>query len=295
MVSSSISQTRVWLITGCSSGLGRALAETVLEQGETVVITARNPQHIEDLAAKFPSQTLAVQLDVTKPDQVQEAVKQAIAKFGRIDVLVNNAGCEIAGVIEEISDEAVRRMFETNFFGVLEMLRAVVPYMRQQRSGHIFNISSIACFAASPGGGIYGSTKLALEGISGSLANEVAPFGVKVTIVEPNGLRTDFFTRSFALTETQIEDYQPLIEGIRQSVQELIDGGLIGDPKKASQAIIQVADSDHPPMRLALGADTVEAIKEALEFMRADVDAWKEVSMSTDFDAVVVNKLQAVS
>ncbi|MFW9259428.1 oxidoreductase [Nostoc sp. CALU 546] len=286
MVTSSVSESRVWFITGTSSGLGQALAEILLEKGEAVVLTARNPQQVQNLALKFPERALAVQLDVTKPKEVQEAVKQAIAHFGRIDVLVNNAGCEVAGALEEISDVEVRRLFETNFFGVLETLRAVLPYMRQQRSGHILNISSIACFAASPGGGIYGSSKLALEGISGSLANEVAPFGIKVTIVEPGGLRTDFFSRSFVLTETQIEDYKPLISNIHQRVQELV-GKLPGDPKKAALAIIQAVDSDNPPMRLALGADTVEAIDAMVTYIKEEVDAWKEISLNIAYEEVL--------
>ncbi len=294
MVISSVQQTRIWFITGCSSGFGRALAQTVLERGETVVLTARNPQQVEDLAASFSDRTLAVQLDVTKPEEVREAVKKAIAKFGRIDVLVNNAGCEVAGVIEEVSNEEVRREFETNFFGVLEVLRAVLPYMRKQRSGHILNFSSIACFSAGAGGGIYGSSKLALEGISGSLANEVAPFGIKVTMVEPGAFRTNFFTRSYVLTDTQIEDYKPLIDEIRQGIHDY-DGKQVGDPKKAALAILKIVDSDNPPIRLALGADTVETIEAALEFMKSELDAWREVSTSTDFDEVVVDKIQVAS
>ncbi len=291
MVTSSVQETRVWFITGCSSGFGRALAETVLEQGETVVLTARNPQQVEDLAASFPERTLAVQLDVTKPEEVREVVKKAIANFGRIDVLVNNAGCEVAGVIEEVSNEAVRRQFETNFFGVLEVLRAVLPHMRQQRSGHILNVSSSVCFEAGAGGGIYGSSKLALEGISGSLASEVAPFGIKVTIIEPGSFRTNFFTRSYILTDTQIEDYKPLINEIRQTVQDMVNvkANQPGDPKKAALAMIKAVDSDNPPLRLALGADAVETIDAALELIKGGLDAWREVSVDTAFDEVVVN------
>jgi NAD(P)-dependent dehydrogenase (short-subunit alcohol dehydrogenase family) len=297
MVTSSVQETRIWFITGCSSGFGRALAETVLERGETVVLTARNPQQVEDLAASFPDRTLAVQLDVTKPEEVREAVKQAITNFGRIDVLVNNAGCEVAGVIEEVRDEEVRREFETNFFGVLEVLRAVLPHMRQQRSGHILNFSSIASFGAGAGGGIYGSSKLALEGISGSLAAEVAPFGIKITIVEPGAFRTNFFKRSYVLTDTQIEDYKPLIDEISQTIRDIqnLTIKLPGDPRKAALAIIKVVDSDNPPIRLALGADTVETIEGALEFMKSELDAWRKVSMSTDFDEVAADKIKVAS
>ncbi|MGF1938048.1 MAG: oxidoreductase [Nostoc sp. ChiQUE02] len=289
MVTSSVSQTRVWFITGTSSGLGRALAETVLERGETVVLTARNPQQIEDLAASFPDRTLALQLDVTKPEEVREAVKQAIANFGRIDVLVNNAGCKVGGVVEEISDEEVRYQFETNFFGVVETLRAVLPHMRKQRSGHILNISSTACFMAEPTGGFYGSSKLALEGISGSLAFEVAPFGIKVTAVEPGSFKTDFIKRSFVANDSQIDDYKELVN---KSRQDMLDdhGKQPGDPKKAALAMIQVVDSDNPPQRLALGADAVEIIDYALEFMKGDLDAWREVSVNTAFDEVLVTK-----
>jgi NAD(P)-dependent dehydrogenase (short-subunit alcohol dehydrogenase family) len=294
METSSNQETRVWFITGCSSGFGQALAETVLERGERVVLTARNPHQVKDLAASFPNRTLAVQLDVTKPEEIREAVKQAIANFGRIDVLVNNAGCEVAGVIEEVCDQEVRREFETNFFGVLEVLRAVLPHMRQQRSGHILNFSSIASFGAGAGGGIYGSSKLALEGISGSLAAEVAPFGIKVTIVEPGAFRTNFFKRSYVLTDTQIEDYKPLIDEIRQAVYEH-DGKQVGDPKKAAFAMIKVVDSDNPPIRLALGADTVETIEGALEFMKAELDAWREVSINTTFDEAPIDKIEVPS
>ncbi|OCQ97729.1 short-chain dehydrogenase/reductase [Nostoc sp. MBR 210] len=290
-------QTRVWFITGCSSGFGQALAETVLERGEKVVLTARNPQKLEDLAASFPEQTLTLQLDVTKPEQVRESVKNAIARFGRIDILVNNAGCEVAGILEEVSDDAIRRQFETNFFGVIDMLRVVIPYMRQQRSGHILNMSSAACFMAGAGGGIYISSKLALEGISGCLANEVAHLGIKVTMVEPGAFSTDFFNKSHVLVETKIPEYQPIIKDMSQWIKDVKEQKikLIGDPKKAALAMIKVVDSDVPPLRLALGSDAVEAIDGALQFIKEGLDAWKEVSTSTDFDEVVTDKMQVAA
>jgi NAD(P)-dependent dehydrogenase (short-subunit alcohol dehydrogenase family) len=289
MVISSIPGKRVWFITGSSSGFGRTLAETLLDRGERVVLTARNPQQVEDLTAKFPHNAYSVELDVTKPQQVREAVKQAIACFGTIDVLVNNAGCEVAGVIEEVSDEAVRHQFETNFFGVLETLRAVLPHMRQQRSGHILNISSIASFVPGAGGGIYASSKLALEGITASLAREVEPFGIKVTAVEPGSFSTNFFMNSYVLIDAKNQDYEPLISDIRQRIQNLI-GNQPGDPKKAALAMIKVVNSDNPPLRLPLGADTVSAIEGAIEFIKTELDAWKEVSINTAFDEVVVEE-----
>lgn len=294
MVTSSISQQRVWFITGTSSGLGRALAEAVLEKGEAVVLTARNPQKVEDLASKFPGRAIAVQLDVTKPEEVSKAVKQAITYFGRIDVLVNNAGVSTIGTIEEVSDSEVRRLFETNFFGVLEMLRAVLPHMRQQRSGHILNVSSVGCFSTANAWGFYNSSKLAVEGISGTLASEVAPLGIKVTIVEPGAFRTDFIKRSVVVIDTQIEDYKASIGNIRQNMWNH-DLKAFGDPRKAALAMIKAVDSDNPPIRLALGADTVETINGALQFIKAELDTWKEVSVNTAFDEAVADKTQVAT
>ncbi len=294
MIKSSVSQTRIWFITGCSKGLGRALAETVLEQGETVVLTARNLQQIEDLVIRFPNRTLAVKLDVTKPEEVREAVKQAIAKFGRIDVLVNNAGYGVLGAIEEVNDEEVRSQFETNFFGVLEVLRTVLPYMRQQRSGHILNISSVGGFVSYAGTGIYNGTKFALEGISEALAQEVTPLGIKITIVEPGGFRTDFVTRSLVITDIQINDYEPVIGEMRQGARDILDQKLefqeSGDPKKAALAMIKAVDSENPPLRLVLGEDAIYAINAKLESVKTELDAWKEVSLNTAFDEVLVAK-----
>lgn len=296
MVKSSVSQTRVWFITGCSSGLGRALARTVLERGEIVVLTALEPQLLEDLVAEYQSYTLTLRLDVTKPKEVKAAVSKAIAKFGRIDVLVNNAGWEVDGAIEEVSDEAFRRVFDTNLFGVLEILRTVVPQMRQQRSGHILNISSIACFEANPGMGFYTSSKLALEGISVCLAREVAPFGLKVTIVEPGAFRTDFMKNCFVLADTQIEDYKPYVELKKQWLTRYrIDNtSSPGDPNKAALAIIKAVDSDNPPIRLALGSDAVKTVEESLKSIKAELDTWREVSISTDFDEVVADRTKVI-
>ncbi|BAY43720.1 short-chain dehydrogenase/oxidoreductase [Scytonema sp. HK-05] len=292
------SQARVWLITGSSTGFGRTLAEAVLEQGETVVLTARNPQQVEDLTAKFPDRTLAQRLDVTNPKEVREVVKQASllcrsfanATFGRIDVLVNNAGYGTLGAIEEASDEEIRRQFETNVFGALDLTRVVLPHLRQQRSGHIINFSSVGGFVSFPGSGIYCSTKFALEGISEALAQEVAPLGIKVIIVEPGAFRTDFSGRSLVVSDTQIADYEPVIGQYRQWVQD-IDGQQPGDPKKAASAIIQSVNSDNPPLRLALGADAVNAIDAKLKSVKAELDAWKQVAVDTAFEGVTVSAI----
>jgi len=291
MIKSSSIETKVWLITGTSKGLGRALAETVLEQGDTVVLTARNPELIQDLAASFPENTLAVQLDVTKPEEIQAAVKQATAKFGRIDVLVNNAGYGILGAIEEVSNAEVRRQFETNFFGVLEVLRTVLPYMRQQGSGHIVNISSVGGFVGYAGTGIYNGTKFALEGISEALAQEVTPLGIKITIVEPGAFRTEFVTRSLVIADSEIKDYEIAIGEMRQGARDILDNQLEfqepGNPKKAALAIIKAVNSENPPLRLALGEDAIYAINAKLESVKTELDAWKEVSFDTAFDELV--------
>lgn len=291
MIKSSSIETKVWFITGTSKGLGRALAQTVLEQGDTVVLTARNPELIQDLAASFPENTLAVQLDVTKPEEIQAAVKQAIAKFGRIDVLVNNAGYGILGAIEEVSNAEVRRQFETNFFGVLEVLRTVLPYMRQQGSGHIVNISSVGGFVGYAGTGIYNGTKFALEGISEALAQEVTPLGIKITIVEPGAFRTEFVTRSLVIADSEIKDYEIAIGEMRQGARDILDNQLEfqepGNPKKAALAIIKAVNSENPPLRLALGEDAIYAINAKLESVKTELDTWKEVSVDTAFDELV--------
>lgn len=296
MGSSSGSQARVWFITGCSSGLGRALAQAVLERGELVVMTALEPQLLNDLACKYDNQALVLRLDVTKPKEVHEAVKEAIAKFGHIDVLVNNAGWEIDGAIEEVSYETFHRVFDTNLFGVLEILRAVLPHMRQRRSGHILNVSSIACFEANGGMGFYTSSKLALEGISVCLASEVAAFGIKVTIVEPGAFRTDFIKNCFVLVDTHIEDYKPYVDLRRQQITryQMDNTSSPGDPHKAALAMIKAVDSDHPPIRLALGPDAVRKIEKSLESTQAELDRWREVSVSTNFDEVVADKAKAL-
>ncbi len=291
MIKSSTIETKVWLITGTSKGLGRALAQTVLEQGDTVVLTARNPELIQDLAASFPENTLAVQLDVTKPEEIQAAIKQAIAKFGRIDVLVNNAGYGILGAIEEVSNAEVRRQFETNFFGVLEVLRTVLPYMRQQGSGHIVNISSVGGFVGYAGTGIYNGTKFALEGISEALAQEVTPLGIKIIIVEPGAFRTEFVTRSLVIADSEIKDYEIAIGEMRQGARDILDNQLEfqepGNPKKAALAIIKAVNSENPPLRLALGEDAIYAINAKLESVKTELDAWKEVSFDTAFDELM--------
>ncbi|MBD2306608.1 SDR family NAD(P)-dependent oxidoreductase [Chroococcidiopsis sp. FACHB-1243] len=286
----SVQNSRVWLITGSSSGFGRAIAQAVLDRGEKVVVTARNPQNVEDIQTKYPDRALAVQLDVTQPEQVKAAVETAIAKFGCIDVLVNNAGYGTMGALEELSDEATRRQFETNVFGALNMMRAVLPSMRQHRSGYILNLSSVGGFVSFPGAGIYCATKFALEALSEALVKEVESLGIKIIIVEPGAFRTDFNGRSLVLADTQIADYEPIVGGFRQWLQDM-DGKQPGDPVKAAEAMIQAVNSDNPPLRLALGADAVGAIETKLESVKAEMEAWKDVAVNTAYEGAAVGAI----
>jgi NAD(P)-dependent dehydrogenase (short-subunit alcohol dehydrogenase family) len=281
---------KVWLITGSSTGFGRSLTEAVLKKGDSVIATARKPKQLDDLVAKYPGTAKAVRLDVTNPQEVHDAVDAAIDAFGRIDVLVNNAGYGTVGVIEEVSDEAIRRQFDTNVFGALEMMRTVLPIMRQQRSGHILNVSSVGGFASFGATGIYCATKFALEALSEALAKEVATLGIKVTIIEPGAFRTDFNGRSLSAPEQLMEDYAPISSPYLKWLEDM-DGKQPGDPDKAAAAMIQVVESDNPPLRLALGADAVAAIEEKLKSVKAELDAWKEVSVNTAFDGVEIGAI----
>ncbi|MBW4630567.1 MAG: SDR family NAD(P)-dependent oxidoreductase [Iphinoe sp. HA4291-MV1] len=281
-------QTRVWFITGSSTGFGRTLAEALLDKNETVVLTARKPEQVEDLTAKFSNRALAVRLDVTKPEEVREAVKQAIATFGRIDVLVNNAGYGLIGALEEVSDEQIRRNFETNLFGVINMIRAVLPVMRQQKSGHILNMSAIAGFSNELGFSIYGGAKFALEGVSEAVQGEVAPLGIKVTIVEPGPFRTDFIGRSLDRAEQSMDEYQQTVGKFLQFLDK-IEGTQPGDPDKAAQVLIQVVNSENPPLRLVLGKYAYSKFRKKIESLTAELDAWEQIAASTDFETAQAN------
>jgi NAD(P)-dependent dehydrogenase (short-subunit alcohol dehydrogenase family) len=278
-------ESRVWLITGCSTGFGRALAQAVLENGDRLIATARHTEKLQDLAQSYPQQVRTLSLDVTAPDNIRSAVAEAEKAFRRIDVLVNNAGYGTMGAIEEASDEDIKRQFDTNFFGALNMTRAILPILRSQHSGHILNISSVGGMVSMAGGGIYSSTKFALEAISEALAQEVAPLGIKVTIIEPGAFRTDFSGRSLAVPSQQIEDYAQTAGQFMQWVQE-VDGKQPGDPEKAAKAMIRVVESDNPPLRLALGEDAVNGIEKKLQSVQTELDQWREVAVKTAFEGV---------
>ncbi|HEY7384630.1 MAG TPA: oxidoreductase [Beijerinckiaceae bacterium] len=273
---------RVWLVTGCSSGLGRALCEHVLALGEKVACTARNPDTLRELVGRFPDNAIGLALDVTRQPTVDDAVAQAIARFGRVDVLVNNAGYGAIGALEEVDEAEVIRVFDTNTFGVYRVTRAVVPHMRRQRSGHILNVSSALGIVAKGGYTFYSASKFAVEGMSEALAQEMAPFGIKVTIVEPGSFRTEF-RRAGAYAAPMMAAYADTLGPFRRSLAET-DGKQPGNPKLGAAAIVAAVDAPHPPLRLALGEACVAGIETKLASMRAELDLWREVSLSTSYE-----------
>jgi NADP-dependent 3-hydroxy acid dehydrogenase YdfG len=289
------SDAKVWLITGSSSGFGRSLVEAVLKKGDRVVATARKPEQLNDLVRQYPERIHAVRLDVMNLQDIGAAIESALDRYDRIDVLVNNAGYPAMGAIEELSDDDIRRQFETNFFGALSMTRAVLPTMREQRSGHILNISSFAGVASLSGLGIYSATKFALEGASEALAQEVKPLGIKVTPIEPGGFRTNGAGSSMVTPKHPISDYAEtsgktilLQRGSANDFMRASHGNQPGDPAKAADAMIQVVESDEPPLRLALGEDSANGIVQKLDAMKAELEAWKSVSIGTAFEGETV-------
>lgn len=272
-----------WLITGCSTGLGRALAQAVLAHGHNAVVTARDISTVQDVAAAYPGTALALPLDVTDPAQIGAAVKQAQERFGGIDVLVNNAGYGYRAAVEEADDADVRRLFDTNVFGAVDMIKAVLPDMRAKRSGTILNISSIGARIKPAGSGYYSATKAALEGLSGSLRKELQPLGINVTIIEPGAFRTDFAGRSLTQSATAIADYAETA-GKRRKENDTIHGTQPGDPAKAAEAIVTIAESPNPPSLAVLGKDAVEAFAAAAEAERAELEQWRDLSLSTGIE-----------
>lgn len=272
----------VWLITGCSTGFGRELAKLVLARGWRAVVTARDPAAVADLVAGCGDRALAIGLDVTRREQIADAVTQAQQKFGRIDVLVNNAGYGYLAAIEEGEDEAVRAMFETNVFGLVDMTKAVLPIMRQQKSGLIVNISSIGGLASFAATGYYHATKYAVEGLSESLATELKPLGIGVLIVEPGPFRTNWAGPSIKQSTTRIDAYESTA-GERRKQTSARSGNQAGDPVRAAQAIIDAALSDQPPLRLLLGRMALDLARRKLDTLRGDFDAWEATTLGADF------------
>lgn len=279
----------VWFVTGASRGFGAEIVDQALAAGHQVVATARRP---DGITARFPDagdRLLAVALDVTDETQVLAAVRAAVEKFGRIDVVVNNAGRGLLGAVEEVTDAAARAVYDTNVFGTLTVLRAVLPVLRRQRAGRIVNISSVAGFAGAPGWGIYASTKFAVEGFSEALAGELAPLGITVTIVEPGYFRTDFLDASSLQAEaTVIEDYAETAGATRTRSAE-VNHAQPGDPAKAAAAILLIASSDQPPLRIQLGRDSFTRMENKLQFVAAEQRTWHDLSISTDHDDAAAN------
>ncbi len=276
--------TKVWFITGCSTGFGRELAKEVLAKGYRAVVTARDVNAVSDIVKEHPEKALALSLDVTVPVQIETAVQMAIEKFGQIDVLVNNAGIGYFGAIEESEDEEVRRMFEINVFGLAKMTQAVLPQMRKQRSGHILNIASIGGLRSFPAVGFYNATKYAVDGLSEALYKEVAPLGIKVTVICPSGFRTDWAGRSAKNTNIRIDDYAGTAWKNMGDIRGY-SGNQPGDPVKAAKAMIMVTELENPPLRLLLGAAALKGARLKLEELRNDFETWADVSVGADYNS----------
>ena len=278
-----MSEKKVWFITGTSSGLGRAIAEEVLSQGFRVVATARKPEVLQDLVEKHPETVRAIKLDVTNLQDVKSSIEKAVKEFGRIDVVVNNAGYGLVGAIEEAADENVKHQFDTNVFGVLNVTREVLPVLRGQKSGHIVNIGSLVGFTAFPAFGIYSATKFALEGLSEALQAETAPFGIKTTIVEPGAFNTGYSSRALTIADNRLPEVYPVTEEMLGAFSHF-DSPATGDPKKAAKIIVEAVESENPPFRLPLGQDAFDAIDAKLEQIKQEIEAWRTRGTQTAFD-----------
>jgi len=277
-------QNKTWFITGCDSGMGRAVAETVLESGHTVFATALDPARLADLQGRFPATAQVHALDVTQPGQVRSVVAAA-ERAGGIDVLLNNAGYGILGAAEETAPDEYRAMFEVNFFGMAEVTRAVLPGMRQRRRGLIFATSSSGGYAASPGFAFYAASKFALEGFCDALAQEMAAFGVRVTIVEPGSTRTNFAGASMQRPRLRIEDYQESAVTLTTTRMAARDGAQPGDPKKLARALLQLSTEASPPLRIPLGDDSIDRLLKKAQDQLAEFRQWEAMARSIAFTA----------
>ncbi|MEV4255872.1 oxidoreductase [Spirillospora sp. NPDC049652] len=278
-----MSEQRVWLITGATSGFGRAIAEAALAAGDVVVAAARRPGALDDLVAAHPDRVRAVALDVTDQAAVAGAVAEAVLWHGRVDVLVNNAGRGLVGAVEETSDRELREQMDLHFFGPAALVRAVLPHMRRQGSGAIVQMSSMGGRMSFPGVGGYSASKHALEGLTVALAGEVAGFGIRTLIVEPGSFRTSFAGTNALAQAAELPEYAGIVGPVRRALPES-DGEQPGDPAKAAAAILAALDADETPLRLPLGNDAVDAIEASLARDRADAATWEKVSRGTDFE-----------
>jgi NAD(P)-dependent dehydrogenase (short-subunit alcohol dehydrogenase family) len=273
---------RVWFITGCTAGFGRELALAALAAGDRVMATARQPERLADLVATGGGRVRTAPLDVTDDEQVQAAVARTVAEFGRIDVVVNNAGHGSVGAVEELDVGELRALMDVMFFGAVAVTKAALPHLRARRGGAVVQLSSMGGQVTMPGFGAYCAAKFALEGLSEALAAEVAPFGVRVLIVEPGAFRTEFGGQR--MHRSRIIDAYAESTGPTRAAVDAMDGTQPGDPRKAAQAILHVLDSPDPPLRLALGNDAVDAIGAHHEWLRTDLMRWEKLSRATDLD-----------
>jgi len=281
---------KIYFITGASSGFGRSLAEAVLQRGDCAVLTARRAAALEALAQQFPETALRVAMDVTDREQREAAVRSALDRFGRVDVLVNNAGQGSLGAIEEFSREQIRAQMEVNFFGAVDLTLALLPTMRAQGSGHIVNVSSIGGLVSMGGFALYCASKFALEGFSEGLRDEVKPLGIHVTIVEPGAFRTEFSGDANMRPEQSISAYDPVVEPIRQYLYGN-NGKQPGDPAKAALAMIAAVESEDPPLRLMLGADAYGLWEKKRATLDAELEKWRATGINTAFDGVRVEEI----
>ncbi len=270
-----------WLITGCSTGFGREIARAALEAGHSVVVTARRADAVQDFGNEYGDRALAVALDVTDTGQIAAAVAAADKAFGGIDVLVNNAGHGYLSAVEEGDDAEVRKLFDVNYFGAVDMIKAVLPSMRARGSGHIVNISSMTGLVANPPNAYYSSTKFALEAVTEALATEVRPLGVKVIAIEPGAFRTDWATRSMKESDTPISDYADV--AARKDLIKQFADHLPGDPRKVAEAVLMVTELDDPPLRLLLGRDVLKAMRDKIAATTASIDEWESVTKDVNF------------
>jgi len=275
--------TRTWFITGASRGFGALIAQQALHAGDNVVATGRNPDAVRKAVGEQPN-LLVLPLDVTDEVQAKAAAAAAVERFGGIDILVNNAGYGLLGAVEEATASEIEALYRTNVFGLLHVTRAVLPQMRRQRSGHVINISSVGGYQSAPGFGVYCSTKFAVEGLSEALAGELAPLGIKVTIVEPGYFRTDFLdATSLSMSPDIIEDYAASAGATRTRAGE-VSHNQPGDPAKLAGALLKMVDAKNPPLRMPFGSDTVAMIEAKNAFVAVELAAWRDLAVSTDFD-----------
>jgi short-subunit dehydrogenase len=272
----------VWLITGCSRGLGRELAKLALKSGKNVIVTARNINDVSDLITEYPDTATALPLDVTKTNDIRQVIKKIRQKFEKVDVLINNAGIRYFGALEESDEKQIRHMFDINFFGLANVTKAVLPLMRKQRSGHIVNISSIAGLIGFAGMGFYNATKFAVEGYSEALARELQSLGIKVTIVAPGGFKTGWESYPVNISKRNITDYEDTAGLMKRRVSENA-GWQPGDPIRAAKAIIMAIEAKNPPLHLLLGTTAVLETREKMESLKNDIETWKIVSFESDY------------